>query len=575
MTLFTSFLFTFHIISSRVESLLSCPYQCQPGQVDPEKHCVKVKPLKGPVYYIPMFTCALREYKCFVGDAAILTSVEMSKCIPKKVTYPLREKREVTYPINIAVADEENSNSSRPLLFNALCPNKCPTSSDMVCARCNHHIYRSFLSGCHMRMYQCRHPEERLELVSRHSCYGSAPYMDGNRPQDVENALHDVDAQKGAIKLNNVALSGVLHESYFWPAPHPTLRTPKPTVHVTWPSRRTRTKSDTPLSKPRTKRPTTPKRTTPTTSSTTSSTKTTTTTQATSTTTDSPQSNEDNDDVERIDVDICPNDEDQETAIIVPDVCTNTSNKPIFSSDYMKVDLHPDFIEDGSPVWMVFNGGTKITSKLRADAGIVVGCNAYAGLDFSGNVVARNKADNDFIGLVFGYRSNSQFYLVSWKAKSDKYWIGWPSIVKADAGIHIKLVNSTTGPGAYLRNALYSTESVKDQVKLLWQDPKKQGWKHLLIYSWELIHRPHIGLIRVKVFRGGKLIVDSGNVYDKTIKGGRIGVYAFSQENIEWHKMKFECNDKIPRNLMSELPPDLQKISVVDSDYTWNNKSWP
>ncbi|XP_063366754.1 thrombospondin-3b-like [Cydia amplana] len=241
----------------------------------------------------------------------------------------------------------------------------------------------------------------------------------------------------------------------------------------------------------------------------------------------------------------------------------------------MKVDLHPDLIEDGSPVWMVFNGGKKITSKIRADAGLVVGCDAYAGLDFSGSVVVRNKNDNDFIGLVFGYRSNSQFYLVSWKAKSDKYWVGWPSVVKADAGLHIKLVNSATGPGAYLRNALYSTESVKDQVKLLWQDPKKQGWKHLLIYSWQLIHRPHIGLIRIKVFRLGKLIVDSGNVFDKTIKGGRIGVYAFSQENIEWHKMKFECNDKIPKNLMSELPPDLQNISVVDNTYTWNNKSGP
>ncbi|XP_063385672.1 thrombospondin-4-B-like [Cydia fagiglandana] len=365
----------------------------------------------------------------------------------------------------------------------------------------------------------------------------------------------------------------MIHESDFWPGHYRKPRTPKPTVDVKWPTRRTRPKSTPKMprltSKPRTERPTT--KGTITKSTTTKST--TTTTEAT--TTDPSQSNEDNSDVERIDVDICPDDEDQETAIEVPDSCANVSNETISSSDYMKVDLHPDFIEDGSPVWMVYSGGQKITSKIRADAGLVVGCKAYAGLDFSGNVVVRNRHDDDFIGIVFGYRSNSQFYLVSWKAKSDKYWIGWPSVVKADAGLHIKLVNSSTGPGAYMRNALYSTESVKDQVKLLWQDPNKQGWKHLLIYSWQLIHRPRIGLIRIKVFRLGNLIVDSGNVFDKTIKGGRIGVYAFSQETIEWHKMKYQCNDKIPKNIMAELPPDLQKISVVDNFYTWNNVSGP
>ncbi|XP_047997223.1 uncharacterized protein LOC125234849 [Leguminivora glycinivorella] len=583
MTFFTLLLFTIHIISSTVASL-QCPYECQPNEANQEVHCVEIDLKGGGVSYTKMFGCAMNELKCYAGNEATLTSVEMSLCTPsKRVKRSDPNEKNVIKNIKTEADDYQVTESMRS--HNERCPLTCPPSEDMVCIRFHDGVYRTFMSDCYMRMYQCHYPDQKMELVKRHACYGSAPYMMfESKQQENANALHDEDLDKGAKKKNWMALAAVIHERDYWTRHHQTPRTPKPTVHVTWPSRRTKTKSTTTMppstSKPLTKESTTPSRAMAKEASVTTSTQATSTTskQATTSTTSPVKMKEDVDavdDVERIDVDICPNDEDQDTPVEVPDTCSKTSIKSPTSSDYMKVDLHPDIIEDGSPVWMVFNGGKKITSKIRADAGMVVGCDAYAGLDYYGNVVVRNKADNDFFGFVFGYRSNSQFYLVTWKAKSDKYWIGYPYVVTADAGLHIKVVNSSTGPGAFLRNALYSTESIKDQVTLLWQDPKKQGWKHLVLYSWQLLHRPHIGLIRVKVFRGGKLIVDSGNVYDKTIKGGRIGVYAFSQENIEWTKMKFVCNDKVPTNLMSELSPDLQKISVADSTYTWNNISWP
>lgn len=80
------------------------------------------------------------------------------------------------------------------------------------------------------------------------------------------------------------------------------------------------------------------------------------------------------------------------------------------------------------------------------------------------------------------------------------------------------------------------------QVRLLWKDPKNVGWKERVAYRWLLIHRPHIGLIRLRMFQGTTMVVDSGNIYDNTLKGGRLGVFCFSQEMIIWSDLVYRCN---------------------------------
>ncbi|PZC70955.1 hypothetical protein B5X24_HaOG214531 [Helicoverpa armigera] len=47
----------------------------------------------------------------------------------------------------------------------------------MVCGLCQHNVYKTFLSVCHMKMFVCAHPEEELKLVSRYPCVLSAPYL--------------------------------------------------------------------------------------------------------------------------------------------------------------------------------------------------------------------------------------------------------------------------------------------------------------------------------------------------------------------------------------------------------------
>lgn len=145
---------------------------------------------------------------------------------------------------------------------------------------------------------------------------------------------------------------------------------------------------------------------------------------------------------------------------------------------------------------------------------------------------------------ISSYLNNKQFYAVMWKKNSQPYWKHEPFRAVAESGIQLKLINSATGPGEMLRNALWQTGNTEDEVTLLWKDPKNIGWKSKTSYRWLLLHRPRIGLIRLRIYEGDKLITDSDNIFDSTLQGGRLGVFCFSQEMIIWSDLVYRCNGK-------------------------------
>lgn len=267
--------------------------------------------------------------------------------------------------------------------------------------------------------------------------------------------------------------------------------------------------------------------------------------------------------------DACRGDFDGDGTPDIYDVCPD--NKRIYTTDFRSfhtVALDPKGSSQKDPEWIVFNKGAEFLQTLNSDPGLAIGYHAFGGVDFEGTFFVDTEVDNDYAGFVFGYQDNAHFYVVMWKKERQEYWVHEPFTAIAEPGIQLKLVNSQTGPGQYLRNSLWNTPSVSGQVKLLWKDPRNVGWRSRTAYRWLLLHRPKIGLMRLRIFEKERLVADSGNIFDSTLSGGRLGVFCFSQEAIIWSDLVYRCNEDVPSLIYNELPQSLRQLTKIDTSRT-------
>ena len=132
------------------------------------------------------------------------------------------------------------------------------------------------------------------------------------------------------------------------------------------------------------------------------------------------------------------------------DNCPN--NSKIYATDfrtYQTVVLDPHGDSQIDPNWVIYNKGAEIVQTMNSDPGLAVGFHRFGGVDFEGTFFVDTEIDDDYVGFIFSYQDNNQFYTVMWKKNTQTYWQATPFRAVAEPGIQLKLVQSDTGPGLH------------------------------------------------------------------------------------------------------------------------------
>jgi hypothetical protein len=133
------------------------------------------------------------------------------------------------------------------------------------------------------------------------------------------------------------------------------------------------------------------------------------------------------------------------------DSCPN--NSKIYATDfrtYQTVVLDPHGDSQIDPNWVIYNKGAENVQTMNSDPGLAVGFHRFGGVDFEGTFFVDTEIDDDYVGFIFSYQDNNQFYTVMWKKNTQTYWQATPFRAVAEPGIQLKLVQSDTGPGEFI-----------------------------------------------------------------------------------------------------------------------------
>ncbi|XP_048583392.1 cartilage oligomeric matrix protein isoform X3 [Nematostella vectensis] len=242
--------------------------------------------------------------------------------------------------------------------------------------------------------------------------------------------------------------------------------------------------------------------------------------------------------------DACQGDQDNDGVPDVNDTCPfNPKIHKTDFSQYKNIKLDPLSTKQDQPQWRASQRGDEVFQILNSNVGLLVADQVYEDVEYKGTMFVNTNHDDDIIGFAFGYQDYSTFFLVSWKKKEQVYWDVKPFRATAETHITLKKIKSTTGPSKALRNALWHSGDTTQQTKVLWKSKNQRGWRHRVAYRWEITYTPSNGYLRVRMWDGRHVIMDTGRLRDLDIRGGRLGMFSFSQESIVWSALSVHCLD--------------------------------
>ncbi len=133
--------------------------------------------------------------------------------------------------------------------------------------------------------------------------------------------------------------------------------------------------------------------------------------------------------------------------------------------------------------------------------------------------------DDDFIGFVFGYQNDHQFYVMDWKARTQSYR------GTANEGFRILKIDATSRDDLDLYDFWGSNTVDSTVLASLYGSDK--GWSANTTYNFHLDFFTTSGEISIQVTDGTTTLWDV-TINDTTYTSGQFGFYIFSQANVEY-----------------------------------------
>ena len=144
-----------------------------------------------------------------------------------------------------------------------------------------------------------------------------------------------------------------------------------------------------------------------------------------------------------------------------------------------------------------------------------------------GSFQVKTTSDNDFIGFVFGYRNDHQFYIFDWRQDTE----GDSAYGNAKEGFRIIKIDATSSKDLGLYDFWNSNTDNSTILASSYGDNK--GWDDKTIYDFHLEFFP--GKFTIVVYLGGtKTELWNITVNDNSFDSGQFGFYNFSQEQVEY-----------------------------------------
>lgn len=195
-------------------------------------------------------------------------------------------------------------------------------------------------------------------------------------------------------------------------------------------------------------------------------------------------------------------------------------------SDWSGVYLDLQDTEEGIGDWQLSDDETMVTEILESDPCFFMSNTVSSKFEATFKCRVNTAVDDDYIGIVFGYNSPSEFYLLDWRSGDEEHY----------SGFTVKLIDAPS-ENDLLKDDFWTESGTQYTTILDSKIGEGYGWNEFENYTIYLLFDRGSFQLTVYNETGGQqyyLVINEGHY-----RSGRIGFYVNSQENVEFSAIEF------------------------------------